>query len=103
MTMAELLSIGAPELPEGYYYRVRSNGWGYIFVAIRKERKWLDKTIHETMGLQDSYDEVGLPIKLSPKASISKAANAAHKHVFETRISTRTWWDEFREFEGDHK
>jgi hypothetical protein len=39
MSMAELVAAGAPELPEGYFYRVRNDRFGWPEVQIRKVRK----------------------------------------------------------------
>ncbi|WP_327379419.1 hypothetical protein [Streptomyces sp. NBC_01212] len=42
MSMAELVAAGAPELPEGYFYRIRPTHItsGY-FVGVRRQRRFL--------------------------------------------------------------
>ncbi|MFB7919382.1 hypothetical protein [Streptomyces sp. NPDC056061] len=39
MSMAELVAAGAPELPEGWFYRVKDDGMGYLEVEVRERRK----------------------------------------------------------------
>ncbi len=40
MTMTEMLALGAPVLPSGYFYRVGLGGFGYHKLTIRRKR-WL--------------------------------------------------------------
>jgi hypothetical protein len=104
MTMQDMLALGAPELPGDMYYHVYSNSWGYIFVSIRKSRKHFGhKTIYEVMGTYDVKNDEGEWVKLSPQETVKRAAEAAHKAVFKIKPAQRTWWDEFRTLEGDHK
>ncbi|MFF6928335.1 hypothetical protein [Streptomyces californicus] len=37
--MADLVAAGAPELPSGWFYRVKSDGLGFLEVEIRQHRK----------------------------------------------------------------
>ncbi|MGI5404152.1 hypothetical protein ACQEVG_32820 [Streptomyces sp. CA-135486] len=39
MSMAQLVAAGAPELPEGWFYRVREDRFGWPEVEIREQRK----------------------------------------------------------------
>jgi hypothetical protein len=39
MSMAELVEAGAPELPEGWFYRVKDDGMGFLEVEVRERRK----------------------------------------------------------------
>ncbi|MEU1254808.1 hypothetical protein ABZ445_16160 [Streptomyces chartreusis] len=40
MSMAQLVAAGAPELPEGWFYRITTTGFGYPTVQIRQPGRW---------------------------------------------------------------
>jgi len=104
MTMQEMLDLGAPELPDDLYYRVRSDPWAFFYVAIKQPRKHLwDKTVAEFMGGDYVCGENNELVKLPPKEAIRNTAEMLYKDTFKTKPAERTWWDEFRELEGDHK
>ena len=104
MTMQEMLALGAPELPGDLYYHVRSDSWAFFYVAIKQPRKWLwDKTLAEFTGKEYVRGENNELVRLSPKDAIRATAEQLHKSVFKTKPAERTWWDEFRTLEGDHK
>ena len=89
MAKQEMLSIGAPELPAGYYYRVRSNTLGMFYVGIKKSRKRLwDKTIVDILGKRWSAHENR---ELTPQEAIVKTANLAYAEAFSTQSATRSW------------
>lgn len=41
MSMAELVKAGAPELPEGYFYRVKPFLGSTLEVQVRRQRRYL--------------------------------------------------------------
>ncbi|MFI0211985.1 hypothetical protein ACH4OV_25355 [Streptomyces diastaticus] len=45
MSMAELVAAGAPELPEGYFYRVRQESLGLLNVEIRRQGRWFSTRV----------------------------------------------------------
>jgi hypothetical protein len=103
--MEEMRELGAPALPAGHYYHVRSDSFGGKYVSIKKERKRLwDQTVAESSGRDWEYDDQGKAVrKLSPEEVIFNAAHAVHKSVYKTQPAERSWWEEFRKWEGDHK
>jgi hypothetical protein len=40
MSMADLVAAGAPELPEGWFYRITTAGFGWPEVEIRQPGRW---------------------------------------------------------------
>ncbi|MEV4037706.1 hypothetical protein [Streptomyces umbrinus] len=55
--MADLVAAGAPELPEGYFYRVRETSIDSLKVEIRQQRKRFgSRLIRETYVLHERYD-----------------------------------------------
>jgi hypothetical protein len=73
-----------------------------VFVAIMRERKYLwDKCVSEVTGSRYSREDANE--KISPELCIRNAAEDAYKSVFKTKPAERTWWDDFRYYEGDHK
>ncbi|MGW6638490.1 hypothetical protein [Streptomyces cyaneofuscatus] len=58
MSMAELVALGAPELPEGYFYRVSSAMIkGYVRVSIRRARFIGSEQIETTVAALYRYDD----------------------------------------------
>jgi hypothetical protein len=39
MSMADLVAAGAPELPEGWFYRIKDDSMGCLEVEVRERRK----------------------------------------------------------------
>jgi len=39
MTMTDLVALGASELPSGYFYRIKLDFEGRIYIQIREDRK----------------------------------------------------------------
>ncbi|MEU1074319.1 MULTISPECIES: hypothetical protein [unclassified Streptomyces] len=54
--MAELVAAGAPELPDGWFYRVCSNGF-CLEVQIRERRKRFGSRLHETAYVREDADD----------------------------------------------
>jgi hypothetical protein len=50
MSMADLVAAGAPELPEGYFYRVEPASLrGLIRVSVRKAKRFGSKSLGESV------------------------------------------------------
>ncbi|WP_143673785.1 hypothetical protein [Streptomyces sp. or20] len=55
MSMAELVAAGAPELPEGYFYRIRETSISNLMVEIRQQKgRWRSKLIADTYVIHKS-------------------------------------------------
>jgi hypothetical protein len=82
-----------PKLPEGYFWRLRSDGWGYMWVEMRKKRKWFgSREIEDGLVLADP------PVW----SAILKTAD----HVlnrYNDRDAKARFLAEFRTYEGDYK
>jgi hypothetical protein len=97
--MEEMRGLGAPALPDGHYYRVRSNEFGMIWVYIMKERKYLwNKSLMEARGKRYDTNDV----LRSPDEVVYCAATTAH-NLWKEKTPEQLWWSEFKEWEGDHK
>lgn len=61
MSMAELVAAGAPELPEGYFYRVRKTNIRSLKVEIRHQRgRWRSSRVDDAWvfhGQNDTAEE----------------------------------------------
>ncbi|NYE44227.1 hypothetical protein [Streptomyces fulvorobeus] len=59
--MAQLVAAGAPELPEGYFYRVRETSISNLMVEIRQQRgRWRSKLVTERYvlhGLKETAEQ----------------------------------------------
>lgn len=99
MTMEEMRELGAPALPKGQYYHVRSTPMGNAYVAVMQARKYLwDKCLEEVPVKR--YDYWG--ILQDPEECIKDAAEAAAKKSAKN-TPEQIWWQVYKELEGDHK
>jgi hypothetical protein len=58
MSMAELVAAGAPELPEGWFYRVTADRFGWPEAQIRQPGRWFgSRTISYALVRTDRHDE----------------------------------------------
>ncbi|MEV4939589.1 hypothetical protein [Streptomyces zaomyceticus] len=71
MSMAELVAAGAPELPEGHFYRVRESSNALLKVELRRQGRWLSALVDDVYVRPGSYE--------TPEAAVV----AACKRVFE--------------------
>ncbi|WPH58253.1 hypothetical protein SEA_LUCKYSOCKE_105 [Streptomyces phage LuckySocke] len=56
--MTEMLALGAPKLPSGYFYRIGMGGFGYTRLTIRRKRKIGSKEVAATLfHVDDSPNE----------------------------------------------
>ncbi|GAA0641436.1 hypothetical protein GCM10009548_02040 [Streptomyces malaysiensis subsp. malaysiensis] len=59
MTMEQLVLAGAPELPEGWFYRVREDRFGWPEVEIREHRRRFGSRQHTYALVRlDDYENV---------------------------------------------
>lgn len=52
MSMAHLVAAGAPELPEGWFYRVRPTNIRSLKVEIREQRRFRSRLVADTWVLE---------------------------------------------------
>ncbi|MGP3750868.1 hypothetical protein [Streptomyces sp. IBSNAI001] len=61
MSMADLVAAGAPELPEGYFYRVRETSISNLKVEIRRQKgRWRSALVDDYYvlhSLEESAEE----------------------------------------------
>lgn len=57
MTMQEMLALGAPVLPSGYFYRIGIASFGYHKISIRKSCRFGSKKIVSVIFHVDNYAE----------------------------------------------
>ncbi|MFB7479543.1 hypothetical protein ACFUEM_08665 [Streptomyces anulatus] len=71
--MAELVAAGAPELPSGWFYRVQSDGMGFLEVEIRQHRKRFGSRL-----LSSAYVREGEP---NGRRAVAAACRAALREI----------------------
>lgn len=87
------MDLTLPALPEGYFWRLRSDSLGYMMVELRKKNKrWGSRLI------EDGIVQANPPV---PNA-IMRAAEWALKK-FNAHQDTSAFMAEFRMYEGDYK
>ncbi|MDX2575917.1 hypothetical protein PV332_10535 [Streptomyces scabiei] len=58
MSMRDLVEAGAPELPEGWFYRIRSDRFGWPEVEIRQPRKRFgSRTVSYALVRTEQHDD----------------------------------------------
>lgn len=99
MTMAALIALGAPRLPYGRFYRIRSNSDGMVFVQIRRsvEPSW--RTLWRSSRL---VVEVLCDRAVDPHDDIREGCEKAVDAIAQ-RIQRWGYWDTVRSLEGDHR
>lgn len=80
-----------PELPEGYFWRVHSDSFGFMMVDLRR-KTWLGSRKEET----------GYVLEKPPVPSAIEEAARWALRKFNIRDQKRAFLDEFRTFEGDY-
>jgi hypothetical protein len=81
-----------PALPEGYFWRLSSDGFGFMKVAIREKRRLGSRSVEYSMVLEDP------PVE---SAVLSAAERALKK--WNERSMRFDFLQEFRTLEGDYK
>ncbi|MFD5161021.1 hypothetical protein ACFWMJ_23580 [Streptomyces hawaiiensis] len=94
MSMAQLVAAGAPELPEGWFYRVESAMWrGAIRVIIRRPKLIGSKEVERSViFVHEHADEL---------AAVVSGCRHAHRR-WQEREESRVLADRAREYYGDH-
>ncbi|WDM16717.1 hypothetical protein J3S85_37765 [Streptomyces lavenduligriseus] len=92
--MANLVAAGAPELPEGWFYRVRKEALDLGHkVEIREQRRFGSRLVAESYVLEERYDDV--------EEALIAACHRAHTNVQE-RALIAVKAAELKRFLGDH-
>lgn len=81
-----------PILPEGYFWRVHSDSFGFMMVDIRQKRRVGSRHIERSMVLE---------IPPVPSAIMKAAERALEK--YNERENKYAFLEEFRTYEGDYK
>ena len=82
-----------PKLPDNMFWRLRSDGWGYMWVELRVKRKWFgSREVEQGMVLENP--PVDKAIKDTAKWVLKK---------YEERNDRIAFFNEFREYEGDYR
>ncbi|MFJ3588604.1 hypothetical protein ACIQUY_04850 [Streptomyces sp. NPDC090231] len=95
MSMADLVALGAPELPEGHFYRIRpSHITEGLFVDVRRQRRFFGSVeLAGTVVYPSSYSNGG--------EAIVHGCHRAFQKWQETDAA-RALVREANEFVGDH-
>ncbi|MFD6361850.1 hypothetical protein ACFWFX_18660 [Streptomyces roseolus] len=93
--MSDLVAAGAPELPEGYFYRVRpTHLTAGFFVDVRRRRRFF--------GSSEMSSVVVYPSEyISAEEAIVRACRSAHAR-WEAEEKERKSYRDAERFLGDH-
>lgn len=86
------MGIALPLLPDGYFWRLSSDSFGFMKVAIREKRKIGSRVVEYSMVLEDP------PVP----SAVYRAAERALKK-WDERSMRFDFIQEFRTYEGDYK
>ncbi|MEV5079264.1 hypothetical protein AB0K74_10665 [Streptomyces sp. NPDC056159] len=92
-----LVALGAPELPEGYFYRVKSSYIGTA-VEVRRKHRFGSAYVTETYVVTDR----GPFGKLTPEEALISACRRVARHV-QAMADERAERDTLAEYIGDHQ
>ncbi|MFF9525388.1 hypothetical protein ACF1DV_25915 [Streptomyces achromogenes] len=92
--MADLVAAGAPELPEGWFYRVRADRFGWPEVQIREPRKRFGSRGHTyaLVRVNEHPDELSAVVAACVKAVARMREDDEHRRRLRAAM----------EFVGDH-
>lgn len=93
MSMADLVAAGAPELPEGWFYRVRESLHVGYKLEIREQHRFGSRLVVETYVLEERHDDM--------VAAVVAACCGAYRTV-EERAATREKFAALAQLAGDH-
>lgn len=96
MTMTEMLALGAPVLPSGYFYRIGYAGFGYHKVSIRKQKRFGSKEISSCNFHLDDHGSA------TPEECIRAAAEMSVERWEAKQVSMARYKD-LDKWMGDHK
>jgi hypothetical protein len=94
MSMAELVAAGAPELPEGWFYRVADTHTVGLKVEIREQRKRFGSRELSSMYVYEERHS-------DPLSAVVEACTRAYTLVQDQDIA-RARFDALLPFIGDH-
>jgi hypothetical protein len=93
MSMAQLIAAGAPELPEGYFYRVRGTAIKSLKVELRRARAVGSKLLASTYVLHEHHP--------TAESAIVGACQMAYDH-WQERDEVAAKYRATTAFLGDH-
>ncbi|WP_030997532.1 hypothetical protein [Streptomyces sp. NRRL F-5630] len=93
MSMADLVAAGAPELPEGYFYRVRQTLHVGYKVEIREQRRFMSRLVADTFVFEERHSNMESAVV---KACRYAAATMRERALRESKAAT------LRALAGDH-
>jgi hypothetical protein len=99
--MKRLMDLGAPRLPAGHFYRVRSNSFGQAYVEIRQERRFGSRLLAERRVPRTARRDAGPDVPVSVEDGLAYAARKAYEAVREDLDAD--YWKALRAWEGDHR
>lgn len=101
MTMQEMLSLGAPKLPEGHFYRVYERSFSGLWVGIYQERRFTSKRLVEVNRSRYNADYTEL---IPVPEYLRLCAETAYNKVFDKILTPdQEWWKIADGWKGDHK
>lgn len=94
MSMAELVAAGAPELPEGWFYRIEDTGVVGLQVEIRQQRKrFSSRVLESAFVLEYKFPDA--------QSAVIDACARAYERL-QGRDEARARFDALLPFIGDH-
>ncbi|MET7939662.1 hypothetical protein [Streptomyces sp. NPDC005302] len=91
--MAALVGLGAPELPTGYFYRVKEDRYAGVEVEVREQRNWGSRLVAGVWVDPTEFDDMA-PAVVDACHRVCDAAAQT--------IETRAKYVSLRAFLGDH-
>lgn len=82
-----------PRLPDNMFWRLRSDGWGFMRVQLRVKRKWFG-----SREIEDGMVRTNPPVE----KEIKDTAEWVLKK-YEERSERIAFFNEFRQYEGDYR
>ncbi|MGV9546831.1 hypothetical protein [Streptomyces ardesiacus] len=93
MSMADLVAAGAPELPEGWFYRVRYVATVGYKVEVREQRRLTSREVADAWVHENRFDDMAEAVISACRVAYGRAEN---------RASLRSKYAALAKFEGDH-
>ena len=98
--MSELIELGAPKLPKGYFYRIKLDSAGRIYIQIREDRKRFGSKFHHEqyyflnyLGDEHTWKLAGMCIDTFEKFN----------ETYQRTQLVRNRYAEIEKFAGDHR
>lgn len=94
--MSELVALGAPNLPEGMFYRISFGAYGQVYVDIREDRKRFgSRSLEKHFFYPDDMN-------MTLGHMCEKCFELYQKNHAEV-IKRRAAYDEIKKYLGDHR